>query len=159
MICSPLLAKQYFPRHWRPAFTDWETRGRLCFFSWSTITAQEENVPRVHPFTSRIQVHVRGQGFITCNRDWWEGVWGEVICLKKVQQSILNQSPPPPYQKFLDPPLYWQGIRWDGCICRLSYLGINMQQHETVLDFEPVRNGSRAQMSYSLAWQVCVRWC
>ena len=49
-------------------------------------------------FKSRIQVHVRGQGFITCNRDWWEGVWGEVICHKKVQQSILNQSldPPPP---------------------------------------------------------------
>ena len=37
MICSPLLAKQYFPRQRRPAFTDWETRGRLCFLSWSTI--------------------------------------------------------------------------------------------------------------------------
>ena len=30
MICSPLLAKQYFLRQRRPAFTDWETRGRLC---------------------------------------------------------------------------------------------------------------------------------
>ena len=39
MICSPLLAKQYFPRQRRPAFTDWETRGRLCFLSWSKIMA------------------------------------------------------------------------------------------------------------------------
>ena len=29
MICSPLLAKQYFLRQRRPAFTDWETLGRL----------------------------------------------------------------------------------------------------------------------------------
>ena len=36
MICLPLLAKQYFPRQRRPAFTDWETRGRLCFLRWST---------------------------------------------------------------------------------------------------------------------------
>ena len=37
-----------------------------------------------------------------------EGCGGEVICLKRVQQSFLNQSldpPPPPNQKFLDPPL------------------------------------------------------
>ena len=29
-ICSSLLAKQYFPRQRWAAFTDWETRGRLC---------------------------------------------------------------------------------------------------------------------------------
>ena len=29
MICSPLLAKKYFPRNRRPAFTDWEARARL----------------------------------------------------------------------------------------------------------------------------------
>ena len=40
MICSPLLAKQYFPRQRRPSFTDWETRGRLCFLSWSKIMAK-----------------------------------------------------------------------------------------------------------------------
>ena len=43
------------------------------------------------------------------------GYGGEVICYQKVpKQSILNQSldpPPPPHQKFLDPPLYWRGIR------------------------------------------------
>ena len=35
---------------------------------------------------------------ITCNFDWWKGVWGAVICHKKIQQSFLNQSldPPPP---------------------------------------------------------------
>ena len=33
MICSPLLAKQSFPRQRRPAFTDLETRGRL-FEKW-----------------------------------------------------------------------------------------------------------------------------
>ena len=26
------------------------------------------------------------------NCDWWEGVWGAVICHKKIQQSFLNQS-------------------------------------------------------------------
>ena len=36
---APLLAKQYFPRQRRPVFTDWETRGRLCFLSWSKIMA------------------------------------------------------------------------------------------------------------------------
>ena len=30
MNCSPLLAKQSFPRQRRPAFTDWETCGGLC---------------------------------------------------------------------------------------------------------------------------------
>ena len=39
MICSPLLAKQCFPRQQRPAFTDWETRGHLYFLSWLTIMA------------------------------------------------------------------------------------------------------------------------
>ena len=113
MICSPLLAKPYFPRHRGPAFTDCETRGRLCFFSWSTIMVQEENVPRVHVFTSRIQVDVRGQGFITCNRDWWEGVWGEVICHKTVQQSFLNQSlDPPPIKNSWIPPVEWELFGW-----------------------------------------------
>ena len=44
---------------------------------------------------------------ITCNYDWWEGVWGEVICHKKFQQSFLNQSltKPPSNQKLLDLPL------------------------------------------------------
>ena len=31
-----LLAKQYLPRQRRPAFTDWETRGRLCEKKFST---------------------------------------------------------------------------------------------------------------------------
>ena len=64
--------------------------------------AQVEDVPRVHPLRVEFKYTVsRGQGIITCNRDWWEGVWGEVICHKKVQRSFLNQSldPPPPQSK------------------------------------------------------------
>ena len=92
-----------------------------AFSAGRQLRAQGENVPRVHPFTSRIQVHVRGQGFITCNRDWWEGVWGEVLCHKKVQQSFLNQTldppPHPPNKKFLDLPLLSENY-----LCDLSLL-------------------------------------
>ena len=40
VICSPLLAKQYFPCQRLPAFTDWQTRGRLCFLSCSMATTR-----------------------------------------------------------------------------------------------------------------------
>ena len=63
VISSPLLAKQYFPRLRQLAFTDWETRSRLCLLSdwwWG------------------------GGG------GGWVG-W-KVICHKKVQQSFLNQN-------------------------------------------------------------------
>ena len=82
--------------------------------------AQGENVPRVHPFTSRIQVHVRGQGFITCNRDWWEGVWGEANLPQK-SSTVLSEPkfgpPPPPNKKFLDLPLLSENY-----LCDLSLL-------------------------------------
>ena len=39
MICSPLLAKQYFLHQRGPAFTDYEMRGRLCCLSFLTIVA------------------------------------------------------------------------------------------------------------------------
>ena len=62
----------------------------------SLLQAQEEGVPRMRPLRVEFMYTVsRGQGIITCNRDWWEGVWGvwrEVICHRKVQQSFLNQS-------------------------------------------------------------------
>lgn len=109
-----------------------QSSGCLCFLSWSTI----------------ITVTTRP---IMCNCDWWEGIWGRSNLLQKKSQNSpfwTKVWTPSPHQKFLDPPLYWRGIRWDGCICRLNYLWINMQQHETVLDFEPVRNGSRAQITH-----------
>ena len=60
-----------------------------------------------------------GQGIITCNHEWWEGVCGgggNVIATKKVRQPFLNQSwDLPPNQKFLDPPL---GVSFSG----VSYL-------------------------------------
>ena len=94
----------------RPAFTDWETSGCLCFFSWSRIMA-----------TTRP---------IMCNCNWWEGIWGRSNLLPKSPKTVHSEPkfgpPPPPHQKFLDPPLYWRGIRWGGCICRLNYLWINM---------------------------------
>ena len=47
MICSSLLAKQYFPRQRRLAFTDWETRSRLCFFSdWWEGVWGKSNLPQ-----------------------------------------------------------------------------------------------------------------
>ena len=98
MICSPLLAKLYFPRHWRPVFKNWEKRGRLCFLSWSTIMAQEEDVPRVHPLRVEFKYTVRGQGIITCNRDWWEGVWGRSNLPQKISTALSEPKfePPPP---------------------------------------------------------------
>ena len=76
----------------------------------SLLQAQEEGVPRMRPLRVEFMYTVsRGQGIITCNRDWWEGVWGvwrEVICHRKVQQSFLNQSLDPldgfwaPYSQF-----------------------------------------------------------
>ena len=49
VICSPLLAKQYFPRQRRPAITDWETGGCLCFSagSWSTINVAKYHLRKV----------------------------------------------------------------------------------------------------------------
>ena len=42
MICSPLLAKQYFPRQRWSAFIYWETRGSLCEMKFAT---QKFNCP------------------------------------------------------------------------------------------------------------------
>ena len=58
MICSPLLAKQCFPRQQRPAFTDWETRGHLYFLSWLTIMA------------TTADNHVFSTNQIQCNWKW-----------------------------------------------------------------------------------------
>ena len=58
---------------------------------------QEEDVPRVHPLRVKSKQTVSGQGIITCDHDWWEGVCGrEVIWLIRVQQSFLSQSLNPP---------------------------------------------------------------
>ena len=94
MICSPLHAKQYFPRQRRPAFTDWEARGRLCFLGWSTI---------MPPLRVEFKYMVGGQGIITSNRDWWEGVWSVWGRDNSPQKSSKVLSEPkfgPPYQKF-----------------------------------------------------------
>ena len=37
-----------------------------------------------------------GQGIITCNRDWWEGMWGAVICHKKFNSPFRTKVCPPP---------------------------------------------------------------
>ena len=47
VICSPLLAKQNFPRLRQLAFTDWETRSRLCLLSdWWEGGWGESNLPQ-----------------------------------------------------------------------------------------------------------------
>ena len=50
-----------------------------------------------------------GQGIITCNRDWWEGMWGEVIYHKKFNSPFRTKvwTPPPPLPQSkipVDPP-------------------------------------------------------
>ena len=49
MICSPLLTKQYFPHQRRLAFTNRETRGRLCFLSWSQKNSTVLREPKFGP--------------------------------------------------------------------------------------------------------------
>ena len=98
MICSPLLAKQYISRQWRPVFTNWEKRGRLCFLSWSTFMVQEKDIPRVHPLRVEFMYTLRAQGIITCNRDWWELVLGRSNLPQKFL-TVLSEpkfGPPPP---------------------------------------------------------------
>ena len=47
VICSSLLAKQYFPRLRQLAFTDWETRSRLCLLSdWWQEVWGKSNLPQ-----------------------------------------------------------------------------------------------------------------
>ena len=48
MICSPLLAKQYFPRQRRSVRTDWKTRDRLYFLSWWTTLATTRSITSFH---------------------------------------------------------------------------------------------------------------
>ena len=100
--------KQYFLCPWWLAFTDWETRGPLCFLSWSTIMAQEEDVPGVHPLWVEFKYSIRGQEIIMCNRNWWKEVWGRSNLPQK-SSTVLSEPkfgpPPPPNKKFLDLPL------------------------------------------------------
>ena len=128
MICSPLLAKQYFPRQRRPAFTDWETRSRLCFLSWSTI---------MHPLGVEFKYTVRGQGIITCNRGWWEGVRGgcrgEVICPQKSSTFISEPK------SWIRPFLGWKGRRlvnesfWEwSCRCQCKDHGGPTEEIKTI---------------------------
>ena len=74
-------------------------------FTLSLHVSKFEGNPFFRPV---IQVHGNRQRIIiTCMqpRLVGGGCGGEVICLKKVQQSFLNQSLDPPNKKFLDPPL------------------------------------------------------
>ena len=75
--------------------------------------AQEEDVPRVHPLRVEFKYTVRGQGIITCNRDWWEGVWGvwERSNLPQKSSTVLSEP------KF-GPPIKNSWIR--PCICNLE---------------------------------------
>ena len=94
--------KQYFLCQWWLAFTDWETRGPLCFLSWSTIMAQEEDVPGVRPLQVEFKYSIRGQEIMMCNCDWWKGVWGRsnLIATKKFSSpfwtKVWTPFPPPP---------------------------------------------------------------
>ena len=61
-------------------------------------------------FTSRTQIHRRGQG-ITCNCDWCEGVWGRSNLPQKSStvfpEPKFGPPPPPtPNEKFLDSHLF-----------------------------------------------------
>ena len=59
-----------------------------------------------NPFFRPVIIQVHGRNYnMHATPTGRRGCGGEVICLKKVQQSFLNQSLDPPNKKFLDPPL------------------------------------------------------
>ena len=59
-----------------------EIFNEICLYNLC-YQAQEKDVPRVRPSRIEFKYTVsRGQGIITCNRDWWDkvgGVWGPVF--------------------------------------------------------------------------------
>ena len=80
---------------------DWRSLiGPLCFLSWSTIMAQEEDVPGVHPLRVKFKYSVRGQEIMMCNCDWWKGVWGRsnLITTRKFYSPFWTKvwTPLPP---------------------------------------------------------------
>ena len=80
---------------------DWHSLiGPLCFLSWSTIMAQEEDVPGVHPLQVKFKYSVRGQEIMMCNCDWWKGVWGRsnLIATRKFYSPFWTKvwTPLPP---------------------------------------------------------------
>ena len=63
-----------------------------------------------------------GQGIITCNRDWWEGMWGEVICHKKFNSPFRTKvCPPPPHS----PNQNFPWMRPCKIICRALLLNVS----------------------------------
>ena len=81
--------------------------GIYHFFAYFTLSLHVSKFELNPFFHSVIQVHGNGPRNYNMHATatGGRGGGGEVICLKKVQQSFLNQSLDPPNKKFLDPPL------------------------------------------------------
>ena len=96
-------------------------------------------------FTSRIEVQGKGQGIITCNHVWWEGVWGEWgrSNLRQKGSTILAEpkfgpTPPPPNKKFLDPPLskMWRKLNLLIMIMQTCYCWENQNPSHQRISFQ-----------------------
>ena len=68
------------------------------------------------PLCSQSRIQVQGKGprniykFITCNRDWWEGVWERSNLPQKCSQVLSETKFGSPNQEFLDLPLLNVGL-------------------------------------------------
>ena len=75
-----------------------EIFNEICMYNLCC-QAQEKDVPRVRPSRVEFKYTVsRGQGIITCNRDWWDkvgGVWGPVF--NSIQPWMVFEPPLPQF--------------------------------------------------------------
>ena len=116
MICSPLLAKQYFMRHRWPAFTDWDWKSVQ-----SLLPSPRGACFKGASFTRRIHLYGKGPRNYNVQLRLVRVAGGGRInsppppppTKKKVQQSFLNQS--------LDPPIKNSWIRPWITKCLVSY--------------------------------------
>ena len=94
----------------------------LLYFNFEVLILSQL-AATMHPLWVEFKYTVRGKGIITCNRDWWEGVWGVWGVwvrsnLPQKSSTVLSEpkfaplpAPPPSNQKFLDPPLLFTYFR------------------------------------------------
>ena len=88
----------------------------LLYFNFEVLILSQL-AATMHPLWVEFKYTVRGKGIITCNRDWWEGVWGVwgVWGRSNLPQKKFNLepkfAPPPSNKKLLDPPLLFTYFR------------------------------------------------
>ena len=129
---------------------------RISFFNWLIFLMKRKLhfVTKLNSkdasFTSRIEVQGKGQGIITCNHVWWEGVCGEWgrSNLPQKSSTILSEpkfgpTPPPlpPNKKFLDPPLskMWRKLNLLIIIMQTCYCWENQNPSHQRISFQATK--------------------